>query len=239
MIIFFNIKVNKIDYKIGFMSFMESNLCSKINKIKFSKELPLLILDADEVLLYFAIPFSKFLKRNGWKLKLSDYRLDNAIFKKKSNLLASNKEYKELINKFIEEETHKQPEAEHASEELKKIHKIAQIVILSNVPKNYENERIINLKEKKLDYPLICNEGEKGSALKILSKKTDQKIIFVDDNPHQIKSAAESAPKIIRIHFTICNLVKKVMPKSEFSDYEPKNWKELSSIIMKIFNNAI
>lgn len=216
---------------------MEKKTLEAINKISFSNDLPLLILDADEVLLYFAIPFSNFLEKNGWELKLTDYRLDNAIFSKKDRKLASEEMYKVLINKFIEEETYNQPAIADAIKELNQIKKIAQIVILSNVPQRFEKDRIFNLKKNNLNYPLICNEGCKGKALRVLSKKTQKKVIFVDDNPYQIKSAAKDAPKIIRIHFTICDLVKSVMPKSEYANYEPKNWKELSTIIKKICNN--
>ena len=216
---------------------MSKKLIESINHIKFSKKLPLLILDADEVLVYFAIPFSKFLEKNGWELKLSDYRLDNAIFNKTDKVLASEKKYKNLINKFIEEETYKQPAIEDAANELTKIKKIAQIIILSNVPQKYKKDRIYNLRKNNLDYPLICNEGCKGKALQLLSEKTNKKIIFVDDNPYQIRSAARYAPKIIRIHFTICELVKSVMPQSKYANYEPKNWKDLGLIIKKIINN--
>ena len=216
---------------------MKKKLLEAINKISLSNDLPLLILDADEVLLYFAIPFSNFLEKNGWKLKLTDYRLDNAIFNKRNNKLASEQMYKILINKFIEEETYNQPAISDAIKELNQIKKIAQIVILSNVPRKFEKDRIFNLRKNNLNFPLICNEGCKGEALRILSKKTLKKVIFVDDNPYQIKSAAKCAPKIIRSHFTICDLVKSVMPKSKYANYEPKNWKELGSIITKIFNN--
>ena len=52
---------------------------AEIKKLNLDIDQPLLIIDADEVLVLFAEHFRHFLKHLGWSLKLKGYRLDDAI----------------------------------------------------------------------------------------------------------------------------------------------------------------
>ena len=58
---------------------MTPNTKKQISDIKLDPNLPLMIFDADEVLVHFAEPFAIYLKKHDHRLHLTGYRLDNAI----------------------------------------------------------------------------------------------------------------------------------------------------------------
>ena len=60
---------------------MTPNTKKQISDLKIDPNLPVMIFDADEVLVHFAEPFAKYLKKHGHRLHLTGYRLDNAIKK--------------------------------------------------------------------------------------------------------------------------------------------------------------
>ena len=206
----------------------------QIKKLTIDVNKPLLIFDADEVLVLFASHFSKFLIDHGWKLNLRSYRLDDAIQHANDGHIADKITYQNLIDDFINQETANQPEAPGASATLQKFSAHAEIVILTNVPNRVYPERIKNLCELNMDYPTICNLGLKGPALVEITKLTKTTCIFVDDNPFQIASAAEYTPSIYRFHFTACKIVKKTMPYAQGATHRPNTWSEVDALISQI-----
>ncbi len=206
----------------------------QIAKLTIEKSKPLIIVDADEVLLYFARPFSQFLKAKGWELNLTGYRLDNAIIHTNEKHFADKNKTQQLVKQFITEETYRQPATKGAATTLRTYAEKAQIIILSNVPKYAHEHREKNLFNVNMNYPLISNKGPKGPALKEISLKSSSKIIFIDDSPFQINSAAEYVPDIFRFHFTACDLVRKTLPHTKSATHNPKSWKEVSKLIKEL-----
>ena len=215
---------------------MNSITLTQINNLSIDINKPLLIFDADEVLLLFASHFSKFLKARGWKLNLKSYRLDDAIEHIEDGHIADKTTYQNLIDDFINQETANQPEAPGASNTLKKFSAMAEIVILTNVPNRAYSQRIKNLSELNMSYPTISNSGVKGPALTEITKLSSKTCVFVDDNPFQIASAAKHTPHIYRFHFTACKIVKKTMPYAEGATHRPKSWLEVDSFLTQILD---
>lgn len=213
---------------------MNPDTLKQIKNLSINAKKPLLIFDADEVLVLFALHFSKFLNKHGWKLNLKGYRLDDAIENIEGHYLADNKTYQRLIDEFIDQETAHQPEAPGASTTLKKFKNLAEIIILTNVPARAYSHRIKNLSDLNMRYPTICNAGLKGPALFELAKLTKNTCIFIDDNPFQIASAAKYTPDIYRFHFTACEIVKKTMPKARGATHRPSSWHEVDKLLKQI-----
>ena len=95
-------------------------------------------------------------------------------------------------------------------------------------------DRVTNLKNHNMRYPIISNIGPKGPALSKLKKLTNNICIFIDDNPFQINSAAQHVPDCYRFHFTACDIVKKTMPVSEGATHRPNTWPEIEKLLNKI-----
>lgn len=187
---------------------------------------PLLIFDADEVLVHFAQPFSQWLMQQNWHLQLHDYSLLHAI-KSTEGQFAEPDQTRTLIEGFIDSQTLHQPATAGAAQCLALLANHAQILILTNVPHHRRAERMQNLAAHAMPYPVIANHGPKGPALAHLARLTHAPIAFVDDNPDQIASAAELAPHIHRIHFTGCDLVRAILPHSKSANSRPQSWAEV------------
>tara|TARA_B100000902_G_scaffold283553_1_gene269557 strand:- start:93 stop:743 length:651 start_codon:yes stop_codon:yes gene_type:complete len=212
---------------------MTPNTKKQILGLNIDPDLPLMIFDADEVLVHFAEPFSNYLKKHNHRLHLTGYRLDNAIKKTETDDVADPDTAKDLVWGFINEETKYQPPAKGAPEALKKLQEYAQIIILSNVPHSVHDDRVLNLKSIDMDYPLISNEGMKGPAVKEILKNHKAKSFFIDDNPYQVESVYNDNQDTVCVHFSVCDLVKPYMPKAVGASIEPSSWDDL---VLKLIN---
>jgi len=216
---------------------MTPNTKRQISHIKLNPNFPVMIFDADEVLVHFAEPFSIYLKKHDHRLHLTGYRLDNAIRNAKTDEVAAPDTAKDLVWGFINEETKIQPAAKGAPQALKKLQEYAQIIILSNVPYSVHNDRVANLKDLNMDYPLISNEGMKGPAVKEILKPHRAQSFFIDDNPYQVESVYKDNQQTVCVHFSVCDLVKPYMPKAVGASIEPTSWEDLVSQLMGYLKN--
>ena len=212
---------------------MTPNTKKQISGLSLDPTLPLMIFDADEVLVHFAEPFANYLKKHNHRLHLTGYRLDNAIKIAETDDVADPDTAKDLVWGFINEETKNQPAAKGAPEALKKLQEYAQIIILSNVPHSVHDDRVFNLKSIDMDYPLISNEGMKGPAVKEILKNHKEVSFFIDDNPYQVESVYNDNQDTVCVHFSVCDLVKPYMPKAVGASIEPTSWDDL---VLKLIN---
>ena len=208
---------------------MTPNTKTQISNLNIDPNLPLMIFDADEVLVHFAEPFATYIKKHNHRLHLTGYRLDNAIKKADTDEVADPDTAKELVWGFINEETKSQPAAKGAPQALMKLQAYAQIIILSNVPHSVHNDRVANLKSLNMDYPLISNEGMKGPAVKEILRNHKAQSFFIDDNPYQVESVHNDNQQTVCVHFSVCDLVKPYMPKAVGASIEPTSWEDLVS----------
>ena len=206
---------------------MTPNTKKQISKLNIDPNLPLMIFDADEVLVHFAEPFAIYIKKHNHRLHLTGYRLDNAIKKADTDEVADPDTAKDLVWGFINEETKSQPAAKGAQQALKKLQAYAQIIILSNVPHSVHDDRVTNLKSLNMDYPLISNEGMKGPAVKEILRNHRAQSFFIDDNPYQVESVYNDNQQTVCVHFSVCDLVKPYMPKAVGASIEPTSWEDL------------
>ncbi len=213
---------------------MTPNTKKQISKLNLDPSIPLMIFDADEVLVHFAEPFSTYLKKHNHRLHLTGYRLDNAIKKEETDEVADQDTAKDLVWGFINEETKTQPAAKGAPEALKKLQEYAQIIILSNVPHSVHDDRVLNLKSIGMAYPLISNEGMKGPAVKEILKNHKAESFFIDDNPYQVESVYNYNQDTVCVHFSVCDLVKPYMPKAVGASIEPTSWDDL---VLRLINH--
>lgn len=200
----------------------------QIAALDLQPDKPLLVFDADEVLLHFALPFSQWLNQRDWHLHLHHYSLLHAI-KSADGAVADASQTRALIEGFINMQTRHQPATAGAAACLAHFALQAQILVLTNVPQHRRLERVQNLVGHAMPYRVIANQGAKGPALAELSRRVAARIGFVDDNPDQITSALDHAPHVHRIHFSGCDLVRAVLPQAKSANSRPQSWAELQN----------
>jgi hypothetical protein len=202
--------------------------------LKIDNNLPLLICDADEVIFEFMENFDNYLQLNDMYFSYESFKLNGNIFNKKNNIAINNIYIPSIISKFFEEYALKMPLIKGAKSALKKLSKVMNIIILSNIPKTYAANRIQCLNNNDMHYQLISNDGPKNIKCLELEKLTNKKVFFVDDLPNQISSVSSNCKNITTIHFLQNKKLLKIVPEVKKCDYKVNNWEEILKII---YNN--
>ena len=204
---------------------------SQISSINVDPNQPLIISDADEVLLVFMAHFEQFLSKNGCYFDWSSFRLTGNIHRLADKYTLLQDEVFNLLKSFFDKETRYLQEVPGASEALKRLSFRAQIVVLSNVGDEYHSDRKQCLENHGMNYPLVANRGEKGPAVHELTKEMKAPVFFLDDSPNNIKSVAEKANFVRRIHFVHDNRLGKLIEQAPDSHHRLDNWIEAESAI--------
>jgi hypothetical protein len=203
----------------------------QIDAVDIVKGAPLLAVDADEVMVVFAEHLGRYFETIGWRLDLSEYKIDGAIKELATGRSADRLEGWGLIERFFRDETLRQEAIAGAAEGLRSIAGNMQVVVLTNAPRFAREDRKTNLAGLGMEYPLIVNEGGKGRVLNELRTRAQAPVAFIDDTPSQIESAAKHAPEVRRVHFVGSEYVRRVAPKSTHGHHHPESWDEIAELL--------
>ncbi|GIX13645.1 MAG: hypothetical protein KatS3mg118_1604 [Paracoccaceae bacterium] len=210
---------------------MSPELAAQIDAAPLSPGRPLIVVDADEVLVHFAPHLARWLAAQGWRLALREYRLDGAIRHAGTGEPAGAERIRALLDRFFAEETHRQEAIAGAAAGLAALAPRAQIVVLTNVPAHARAARMRNLAGHGMAFPVIANTGGKGRALAELARRAAAPVAFIDDSPVQIVSARRHAPGVVRIHFTGSEYLRPVMPQVAEADHTAPDWPSLVALL--------
>ncbi|MEC7475555.1 MAG: hypothetical protein VX423_01370 [Pseudomonadota bacterium] len=210
---------------------LSEEISNQIETLELDPDRPLVISDADEVLLQFMRQFEIYLDRNDMWIDLSSFRLQGNI-KYKGSDEAVDMTNRNIIDDFFAAETLNFSPVEGAAEALNALSKEAQIIILTNLPLAQKSERQINLSKHGMDYPVIVGSGLKGPAVKSLGEKINAPLFFLDDIPHNINSVAEYVPTSGRIHMIADPRLSKLIGAAEGASARIDQWHEAQAWIL-------
>ena len=210
---------------------LSEEISNQIETLELDPDRPLVISDADEVLLQFMRQFEIYLDRNDMWIDLSSFRLQGNI-KYKGSDKAVDMTNRNIIDDFFAAETLNFSPVEGAAEALNALSKEAQIIILTNLPLAQKSERQINLSKHGMDYPVIVGSGLKGPAVKSLGEKINAPLFFLDDIPHNINSVAEYVPTSGRIHMIADPRLSKLIGAAEGASARIDQWQEAQAWIL-------
>ncbi|MBT3938509.1 MAG: hypothetical protein HOF44_02230 [Pelagibacterales bacterium] len=203
--------------------------------LNINPNLPLLISDADEVIFEFMESFEEYLLSNSMYFSYKSFKLNGNIYNQETNKPIDSANISIIISNFFQEYAIKMPLIKGAKNILEKLNKVMNVIILSNIPKNYAADRIQCLKDNNMNYAFISNEGPKNIKCLELQKLTNKKVFFIDDLPNQISAVSNYCKNIITIHFLQNKKLLKIIPEVKDSDYNVNNW----GSILKIIHNNI
>jgi hypothetical protein len=193
-------------------------------------ERPLLIVDADEVILRFAGGFDLFLSGRGLFLDLTTYRLHGNVKRKSDNIPLLDVEVTALLDEF-RGDLDWLDAVEGATDVLRGLQPALNIVVLSNVTEAQAPARLRNLAKHRLAMPLMVNSGPKGPAVKALAARAARPTFFVDDIPQHHASVADAAPDVFRIHLIGDERLKPLLPPSLHAHLRADNWRDADRFI--------
>ncbi len=211
---------------------LSEEISYQIETLELDPDRPLVISDADEVLLQFMRQFEVYLDRNEMWIDLSSFKLQGNIKYKGSDEVVDMTN-RNIIDDFFAAETLNFSPVDGAAEALTALSKEAQVIILTNLPIAQKNERQINLSEHGMDYPVIVGSGLKGPAVKSLGDKINAPLFFLDDIPHNINSVAEYVPMSGRIHMIADPRLSKLIGAAEGASARIDQWQEAQNWILE------
>ena len=182
------------------------DLASALSRLKFGR--PLLIVDADEVLLRFVAGFDRFLAQRGLFLDLTSYRLHGNVKRRDDHTPVLDVEVTALLDEF-RSDLDSLEFVEGAKESLHTLAADLDVVVLTNISPAQAVARSRNLRRFGLDLPIVANSGLKGETVRALAATAGRPSFFVDDIPQNLASAAQHAsatmhaPAIIQVRNSI------------------------------------
>lgn len=210
---------------------LSSDVASQLEALEMDRAAPLLAVDADEVLLDFAAHFGRWMESEGWRMSLTEYRLEGAITRIEDGRPAERAEVGALIGGFFAAEAGRQEVVPGAAEALAALAAEARILVLTNVPPAQAETRRRLLAGYGIDYPLIANSGGKGRALRWLWDRTAAPMAFVDDADLQLASAKTHAPSVFRLHFIAGAALRQVAAPARSANAEAHDWSEAKNVL--------
>jgi len=191
---------------------------------------PLLILDADEVLLRFVEGFDRFLRARELFIDLTSYRLHGNVKRLDDHSQVLDVEVTALLDEF-RADLDSLIMVEGAQATLQALSPLLQIVILSNVPPAQAEARLRNFASHGFDFPLLTNSGLKGEAVRTLVKQGGTPAFFVDDIPQHLQSVATFAPHVWRIHLIGDDRLKPLLQAAEHAHLRADSWADAEAFI--------
>jgi hypothetical protein len=174
---------------------------TQIRALDIRPDRPLVVCDVDEVVVHFLRGFEAFLGENGLWLDPASFALNGNIRRCKGNKPVATAEVGDLLTRFFAERTRRLDPIEGAHQALSSLACSAQIVLLSNIPAAFRDDRLANLTAHGFDYPLVVNHGPKGPAVRAMIAHHAAAVVFIDDVPGYLVSVAEHCPTAELVHF--------------------------------------
>lgn len=197
---------------------------------------PLILVDADEVIVHFALPLRDYLSQFGLELHFHSYKIFDNVTEKESGNILPREQALPYVGRFFDDCIYNQPAVEGAVDALKSLSKTSQIIIVTNVPFKAKEDRQKAMVKLGMNYPVLANEGLKGPIIKHLSKNQTAPVVFLDDISHNIQSVSKYAPHVHCIHFIAEAILRPLQEKAKGAHVRIDQWDECHRYINSHFS---
>lgn len=187
---------------------------------------PLIVCDADEVLLQFLRGLEASLPAQGLYLDLGQYQLTGAIKRVDTKEPLVQSEVGALIKAFHADAGLRLDGVDGAADALRALSAHAQIVVLTNVVPEQGAARRANLARLGMDYPVLPNSGLKGQAVRRMAEQCAAQVFFIDDIARHHEDVATAWPDTHQIHFVADERLFGMAPRSPHAKLFTRDWTE-------------
>jgi hypothetical protein len=174
---------------------------AQIEALDLDPARPLLVCDVDEVTVEFLKGFEAWLDEHDLWLDARSFALNGNVKRRLTHEAVPHGDVGALLDGFFANRTRHLAPVAGAAETLAALAVEADIVMLTNIPEAYRDDRIANLAEHGMPYPVVANSGPKGPALSKLAKRHATPVVFIDDIPHYLASVRDHRPQTRLVHF--------------------------------------
>jgi hypothetical protein len=192
---------------------------------------PLIICDADEVLVEFIKGLERFLARQELRLDLVSFRIHGNVLHHHTGQRVDDQHVTRLIGDFFATDTAHLDPVPGAAEALSSLQADAQVIVLSNLPATARQARAENLARHGMAYPVIAGSGPKGHVVLPLIENMRAPVVFIDDLPPHHTSVASVAPHVRRLHFVADSRLARLVGPSPDAHARIDTWPEAAGWI--------
>lgn len=203
----------------------------QLKSLSFSKSRPVIISDADEVILHFCQILSDYLNTQGMYVNFTSYALEGNIKYINTDEPVNSALFGEIIDDYFDKHVEKQTLAKNVVKHLQSLSELCDIIILTNIPHDYADRRRKLLSDSGLGYPMISSSGPKGPVMQAIRERTAEKLIFIDDISHHHKSVAQSVPDALRIQYIADSHLNNIEKKSKYCHHRCRDWSHIEQTI--------
>lgn len=206
-----------------------------LEKLGLSRERPLVLVDVDEVLGLFMKAFGAFLDERGYDFRIDRFALFQNIYPRGAPRDSTEhldlETGRALFDDFFATRCAEIEPAPGAVAALARLHKRAEILILSNAPAPAEKLRGEWLAKHGLPYPLVLNSGLKGPITAGLVAQTPHRTAFVDDLLPNLDSVREHAPATATFQHVADERLRPLAPVAPDRHPRIDDWADLAEAI--------
>ncbi|MGE0211255.1 MAG: hypothetical protein AB7S41_06125 [Parvibaculaceae bacterium] len=197
---------------------------------------PLVICDVDEVILHFLRELEAFLEEEGLWLDPASFALNGNIRRRSDGEPLHANELGPVLMRCFAARTRHMQLIEGAKEALHELSGVAQVVLLSNLPARFAEDRRINLAGHGIDLPYLSNDGPKGPVVLEMAEGMAAPVFFIDDSPSNLQSVAEHLPDAHIIHFLQDGRFGRHVGLFDYVSLRTDNWAEAKSHILGLIS---
>ena len=163
-------------------------------------QLPIIFIDVDEVILEFVRPFIRFLGERGLGFIQDRFLVPHNIVNPNDGRSVSQERATELLEEFRGEQQYWQVCVVGAVEAMSDLSEISEIVILTAIPPEHEEQRRRFLNSLGITYQIIIATREKGAIISEYIGNQDRSVFLIDDALANHLSLHSHLPKAVGIH---------------------------------------
>ncbi len=210
---------------------LPAEIAEQIDSVVLEAARPLIVCDADGVLVEFMTAFEAYLEHRGRYFDWASFRLVGNVRRRADDEPIEAGEVKAILDDFYRERVEDLEPLPGAAAALGALSGRAGIVVLSNIPAHAREGRARCLRRHGMDYPVIANAGGKGPAVRRLSARVDAPAVFIDDIPRNHTSVARAAGHVTRVHFVADRRLAELFGPAEDSHHRAGDWTEARAVI--------
>lgn len=195
---------------------------------------PLIICDVDEVVVHFLKALEAFLDRRDLWLDPASFALNGNIRRKAGNTPLPGGELGPLLMDFFAASTRHLDVIDGAVAALQGLAEAADIVMLTNLPDQFRADRIANLADHGIGFPVLTNEGPKGPAIARLAEGRCAPVIFIDDNHGYLASARDHRSDIHLVHFLQDERFARHVGHFDYMSLRTDNWADAEAHMLRL-----
>lgn len=198
----------------------------QIAALRFKRGRPLLVCDVDEVVLHFLRGLEDYLQECGCWLDPASFALNGNVKDLTTGEPVSTDRLRQLLLGFFADRSDSLDPIDGAADALDEMSRDAEIVMLTNMPMDFYDNRVRNLHRHGMPYPVVVNSGPKGPAVRALADQMDAPVIFIDDVPGNIISVRDTLPASKLVHFMQDHRFSLHVEPIEGVTLRSDNWRE-------------